>query len=169
MIKVSGKSAEDFAMAGTISYSCNPLKVFNFKVYISILSDNEVLLDLKQPEKEMRKLLVLLMTLIMTTASNAAVYNFFNGEKLTEAALEWEKSRTHPKDSDLLLVTEYAGYVGALFDHLSEKQHICAPDEITKNQVLGAVAEYLKNNKKGLNYSGSILVEKALYKKYSCT
>ncbi len=111
---------------------------------------------------------MLIAILLLTTVSDAAVYNFFNGEKLAEAALEWEKSRTHPKDSDLLLVVEYAGYVGALFDHLSEKQHICAPDEITKNQVLESVAGYLKNNRKGLKYSGSILVEKALYKKYSC-
>lgn len=117
----------------------------------------------------MRKLFVLLVTLVMASASNAAVYNFFNGEKLSEAALEWEKSKTHPKDSDLLLVTEFAGYVGAMFDHLSEKQHICAPDEISKNQVLEVVTGYLKNNRKGLKYSGSILVEKALYKKYSCT
>jgi len=117
----------------------------------------------------MIKLPVVLVIFFIATVSNAAVYNFFNGEKLTEAALEWEKSLTHPKDSDLLLVTEYAGYVGALFDHLSEKQHICTPEEISKNQVLGAVTEFLKAHKKGLKYSGSILVEKALYKKYSCT
>ncbi len=117
----------------------------------------------------MKKLLVLLAILLAATSTNAVVYNFFNGERLSEAALEWEKSQTHPKDSDLLLVTEFAGYVGAMFDHLSEKQHICAPDEISKNQVLKVVAEYLKNNRKGLKYSGSILVKKALYKKYSCT
>jgi hypothetical protein len=116
----------------------------------------------------MKNLSIFLATLFITVTAEAAVYNFFNGEKLAEAALEWEKSQTHPKDSDILLVVEYAGYVGALFDHLSEKQHICAPDEITKNQVLGSVAEYLKNNRKGLKFSGSILVEKALYKKYSC-
>lgn len=100
--------------------------------------------------------------------ANAAIYHFFNGESLAEAALEWEKSQTHPKDSDLLLVTEFAGYVGAMFDHLSEKQHICAPEEITKNEVLGVVADYLKNKRRGLKYSGSVLVEKALYKKYLC-
>jgi len=116
----------------------------------------------------MYKLLATLFIVLSLTQANAAVYHFFNGESLAEAALEWEKSQTHPKDTDLLLVTEYAGYVGAMFDHLSVKQHICSPDEITKNEVLAAVAEYLKNKRRGLKNSGSVLVEKALYKKYPC-
>lgn len=110
---------------------------------------------------------VLIITLSITTV-NAAVYHFINGEKLVEASLEWKKSQTHPKDSDLLLVTEYSGYVGAIFDHLSERLNICAPDEISKNEVLGVVADYLKNKRKGLKNSGSILVEDALIKKYRC-
>jgi len=116
----------------------------------------------------MSKILAVLIIILSATTVNAAVYHFFNGEKLAEAALEWEKSQTHPKDTDLLLVIGFAGYVGAMFDHLSEKQHICAPDEITKNEVLGVVAEFLKNKRKGLKYSGSVLVEDALYKKYPC-
>ena len=116
----------------------------------------------------MNKILAVLVIVFMVSPANAAVYHFFNGEKLAEAALEWEKSQTHPKDSDLLLVTEFAGYVGAMFDHLSEKQHICAPDEIIKNEVLDVISEYLKNKRKGLKFSGSVLVEKALYKKYPC-
>ncbi|MDH3609550.1 MAG: Rap1a/Tai family immunity protein [Gammaproteobacteria bacterium] len=116
----------------------------------------------------MNKILAVLLIVIIVSAANAAVYHFFNGEKLAEAALEWEKSQTHPKDSDLLLVTEFAGYVGAMFDHLSEKQHICAPDEITKNEIFGVVTDYLKNTRKGLKYSGSVVVEKALYKKFPC-
>lgn len=116
----------------------------------------------------MSKLFITLIIVFSITQANAAVYHFFNGESLAEAALEWEKSQTHPKDSDLLLVTEFAGYVGAMFDHLSEKQHICAPDEITKNEVLQVVSDYLKKKKRGLKYSGSVLVEKALYRKYPC-
>ncbi len=112
-------------------------------------------------------LVAFVIGLVMSNA-NATVYHFFNGEKLAEAALEWEKSQTHPKDSDLLLVAEFAGYVGAMFDHLSEKQHICAPDEITKNDVLKVVAEFLKHKAKGLKYSGTVQVEDALYKKYTC-
>lgn len=116
----------------------------------------------------MSKILAALFIILSVTTVNAAVYHFFNGEKLAEAALEWEKSQTHPKDTDLLLVTEFAGYVGAIFDHLSEKQRICAPDEINKNEVLSVVADFLKNKRKGLKYSGSVLVEDALYKKYRC-
>lgn len=116
----------------------------------------------------MSKLSVVMVIIFILSPANAAVYHFFNGEKLIEAALEWEKSQTHPKDSDLLLVTEFAGYVGAMFDHLSEKQRICIPEEITKNEVLGVVTEFLKRKRKGLKYSGSVLVEDALYKKYSC-
>jgi len=116
----------------------------------------------------MNKLFITLIIVFSISQASAAVYHFFNGESLSEAAQEWEKSQTHPKDSDLLLVTGYAGYVGAMFDHLSEKQHICAPDEITKNEVLGVVADYLKNKRRGLKHPGSVLVEKALYKKYTC-
>ena len=116
----------------------------------------------------MKKLFTTLVIILAISQANATVYHFFNGESLVQAASEWEKSQTHPKDSDLLLVTEFAGYVGAMFDHLSEKQHICAPDEITKNEVLGVVADYIKNRNRGLKNSGSILVEKALYRKYRC-
>jgi len=116
----------------------------------------------------MKKLFTILVIVFATSQANATVYHFFNGEALVLAASEWEKSQTHPKDSDLLLVTEFAGYVGAMFDHLSQKQHICAPDEITKNEVLGVVADYVKNKRRGLKNSGSVLVEKALYKKYHC-
>lgn len=129
---------------------------FNSKVSIEKLEDG------------MKKLLVALTFVLMLSSANATVYHFFNGEKLAEAALEWEKSKTAPKEVDVLLITEFAGYIGALFDHLSEKQHICAPDEITKNEVLDVVSNYLKNKRTGLKYSGSVLVEKALYKKYAC-
>lgn len=116
----------------------------------------------------MNKILGVLVIVAMMAPANAAVYHFFDGEKLAEAALEWEKSQTHPKDSDLLLVTEFAGYVGAMFDYLAVKQHICSPDEITKNEVLAVISKYLKNRTKGLNDSGSQLVAEALIKKYSC-
>jgi len=116
----------------------------------------------------MNKFLVIIFISVMMSSANATVYHFYDGEKLAEAALEWQKSQTHPKDSDLLLVSSYAGYVGAIFDHLSEKQYICAPDEMTKNDVLSVVAEYMKNTRKSLKLSGSVLVQKALIKKYSC-
>jgi len=116
----------------------------------------------------MKKYLTVLVIIFMISTANATVYHFFNGEKLAEAALEWEKSKSAPKEVDKLLVTEYSGYVGALFDHLSEKQHICAPDEITKNEVLDVISNYLKHKRTGLKYSGSVLVEKSLYKKYPC-
>ncbi|MEJ2116140.1 MAG: Rap1a/Tai family immunity protein [Gammaproteobacteria bacterium] len=116
----------------------------------------------------MSKIIVATIICTIMSSANAAVYHFFNGEKLAEAALEWENSQTYPKDSDLLLVTEFAGYVGAMFDHLSEKQHICSPDEITKNDVLRVVTDFLKTTRKGLKFSGSVLVQDALYKKYPC-
>lgn len=105
----------------------------------------------------------------MLSPAQAAVYHFFNGEQLAEAGLEWEKSKTNSKDVDRLLISNYAGYVGGIFDHLSEKQHICAPDEITKGEVLDVISNYLENNRSGLENAGSVLVEKALYKKFSCT
>ena len=89
----------------------------------------------------MNKILAVLLIVIIVSAANAAVYHFFNGEKLAEAALEWEKSQTHQKDSVLLLVTEFAGYVGAMFDHLSEKQLLCAPVVITKNVIFCVVPD----------------------------
>jgi hypothetical protein len=104
----------------------------------------------------------------MISSANAAVYHFFNGEKLAEASLEWEKSQTHPKDSNLLLVQEFAGYVGAIFDYLSVKQHICVPDDTSKNAVLKIVSDFLKDRPKNLKNSGSIVVEKALLKKFRC-
>jgi hypothetical protein len=109
-----------------------------------------------------------LFIIIISTVAHSAVYHFFSVEKLTEAALEWEKSQVNPKAADLNLVSGYAGYIGALFDYLSEKQHICAPDEITKNEVLSVVTNYLKNQRKAVKNAGSVLVEEVLYKKYSC-
>ena len=116
----------------------------------------------------MKKVFIPLLLVLLTTPVHAVVYHFYSAEDLMEAALEWEKSQTNPKDADLLLVSSYAGYIGALFDHLSEKQHICAPDGLTKNDVIGLVSNYLKNNRKYLNSAGSVLVEKAFYKEYSC-
>ncbi len=111
---------------------------------------------------------MLLLAFVLVPA-NATVYHFFNGEGLVEAALEWEKSQSNPKQADLHLVSEFSGYVGGIFDHLSEKQHICVPDEITKNEVLSVVTQSLKERRKGLKNSGSVLVEDILYKEYSCT
>ncbi len=125
--------------------------------------------DILTLEGYMKKILAVLVIMLMLSPLHAAVYHFFNGERLAEAAFEWEQSQSNPKDSDLLLVSNFAGYVGALFDHLSEKQHICAPDDITKNQVLGVISDYLKNNRSGLKNAGSVIVEDALYKQYSCT
>lgn len=117
----------------------------------------------------MKKVFILLLFVVLASPAYAQVYHFFNGEGLAEAALEWEKSQTNPKDSDLLLVSNFAGYIGGLFDHLSEKQHICAPDGLSKNDVISVVNNYLKNKRKNLKHAGSVLVEKALYKEYSCT
>ncbi len=104
----------------------------------------------------------------MVSPAYAVAYHFYNGEKLAEAALEWEKSQDSSKDADLLLVAKYAGYVGAMFDHLSVSLAICAPDEMTKNEVLKAVADHVKTKNKGLKYSASIIVEEALVKSYTC-
>ena len=116
----------------------------------------------------MSKILAVLIIILSVTTVNAAVYHFINGEKLLEAALEWEKSQTHPKDSDLLLVTEFAGYVGAMFDHMSVNLAICTPDKMTKNEVLKIVADHVKTKNKGLKYSASTIVEEALVKAYAC-
>ena len=117
----------------------------------------------------MNKLFAVLLGFFILVPVYANVYHFFNGEGLAEAALEWEKSQSDPKQADLFLVSEFAGYVGGLFDHLSEKQHICAPNEITKNDVLHVVAESLKVKRKGLKNAGSVTVESILYKAYTCT
>ena len=111
----------------------------------------------------------ILVIVFLVTPVQATVYHFFNGEGITEAALEWENAQSNSKEANLLLVSEYVGYVGALFDHLSEKQHICTPDEITKNDVLQVVADYLKYMSKGKKNAGSVQVEDALYKQYTCT
>ena len=55
-----------------------------------------------------RVIMAAIVVCVVTSSANAAVYHFFNGEKLKEAALEWEKSQAYPKDSDLLLVNEFA-------------------------------------------------------------
>ncbi len=111
---------------------------------------------------------MILAFLYFSTPVYAAVYHFYDGNKLLEAALEWEKSLSSSKGVDLLLVAGYAGYVGAMFDHLSEKQHICATDEMTKNEVLQTVADHVKSRNKKLDLTGTTIVEEALYKKYIC-
>ena len=117
----------------------------------------------------MKKIIVILALLYLATPVSAVVYHFYDGNKLLEAALEWEKSQNSSKDADLILVAGYAGYVGAMFDHLSETQHICAADEMTKNDVLQVVADHVKTkNDKGLDLSGSVIIEEALYREYIC-
>ena len=117
----------------------------------------------------MKKILAMLAIIfLMMSLANAAVYHFFDSQKLAEAALEWEKSLSSPKDSDAQLVIEFASYVGALFDHLSVSQNICTPDEMTKNEVLKVVADHVKTKNKGLKNSASIIVEEALVKSYNC-
>ena len=117
----------------------------------------------------MNKLYFSIFLILIPVHSYATVYHFFNGENLADAALEWEKSQSNPKQTNLLLVSEFSGYVGGLFDHLSEKQHICAPDGTTKNEVLSVVTNYLKQQRKKLKNAGSVLVEDVLYKEYTCT
>ena len=119
-------------------------------------------------EYRMKKVVVLFILSYLAAPVNAVVYHFFDGEKLLEAAQEWEKSQVSSKDADLLLVAGYAGYVGAMFDHLSEAQHICANEGLTKNEVLKVVADHIKANSKNLEQSGSVFIEKALYKEYVC-
>ena len=116
----------------------------------------------------MKKVTAIIVLLYLATPVNAVVYHFFDGNKLLDAALEWEKSQASTKDADLLLVAGYAGYVGAMFDHLSETQHICASDEMTKNEVLKVVADHVKTKNKGLDYSASTIIEEALYESYTC-
>ena len=116
----------------------------------------------------MKKVTAILVLLYLTSPVNAVVYHFFDGNKLLEAALEWEKSQASSKDADLLMVAGYAGYVGAMFDHLSETQHICASDGMTKNEVLKVVADHVKTKDAGLELSGSTIIEEALYKSYTC-
>ncbi len=94
--------------------------------------------------------------------------SLFNGEKLLEAAMEWEKYQASSRQADLMIVAEYAGYIGAMFDHLSEKQHICAVEGTTKNDVIKVVTDFLKAKNKGLNLSGSVIIEDALYRYYMC-
>lgn len=116
----------------------------------------------------MNKILAVLIIVVMVSPANAVVYHFYNGEKLAEAALEWEKSQATSKDADLLLVAGYAGYVGAMFDHMSVNLAICPPDEMTKNEVLKVVADHVKTKNRGLKYSASTIVEEALVKSYTC-
>ena len=116
----------------------------------------------------MKKYLTVLTIIFMMSSANATLYHFFNGEKLAEAALEWEKSLSSSKDSDVLLVIEFATYVGALFDYLSVSQSICTPDEMTKNEVLKVVADHMKTKVRGLKNTASTIVEEALVKSYAC-
>ena len=116
----------------------------------------------------MKKVTAIVVLLYLATPVNAVVYHFFDGNKLLDAAMEWEKSQASSKDADLLVVAGYAGYVGAMFDHLSETQHICAPDEMTKNEVLKVVADHVKAKNKGLDNSASTIIEEALYESYIC-
>ena len=116
----------------------------------------------------MKTFLAVLIIVFLLTPAHATVYHFFNGAGIAEAALEWEKAQSKSKDANLRLASEYVGYVGALFDHLSEKQHICTPDEMTKNDVLQVVADHLKIMRKGVKNAGSVQVEDALYKQYTC-
>lgn len=116
----------------------------------------------------MKKYLIVLTIIFMMSSANATLYHFFNGEKLAEAALEWEKSLSSSKDSDVLLVIEFATYVGALFDYLSVSQNICTPDEMTKNEVLKVVADHMKTKVRGLKNTASTIVEEALVKSYAC-
>ncbi len=116
----------------------------------------------------MKKIAVIIALLYLAAPVNAVVYHFFDGNKLLDAAKEWEKSQASPKDADLILVAEYAGYVGALFDHLSEAQHICVMGEMTKNDVLKVVADHVKTINKNLDFAASTIIEEALYKSYVC-
>ena len=116
----------------------------------------------------MKKAIAIFAILSLASPLYAVVYHFFDGEKLLEAAQEWEKSQASPKQADLLVVAEYAGYVGAMFDHLSETQHICAAEGTTKNDVLKTVSDHVKAKNDNLELSGSVLIEEALYKNYTC-
>jgi len=116
----------------------------------------------------MKKLIIILAILNIFSPLHAVVYHFFNGEKLLEAAMEWEKYQASSRQADLMVVAEYAGYIGAMFDHLSEKQHICAAEGTTKNDVIKVVTDFVKAKNKGLNLSGSVIIEDALYRYYMC-
>ena len=117
----------------------------------------------------MCRALILLGALVLASAANAAaVYYFFNGEKLLNAAAEWEKTQTGVKGANLNQAAGYAGYVGALFDYLSDKQRICSKGEQTKAEVLEVVTHCVKQNDKRLDRAASVFVEDCLYKKYRC-
>ena len=116
----------------------------------------------------MKKVIVIIVLLYLATPVNAVIYHFYDGNELLDGALEWEKSQASPKDADLLLVAGYAGYVGAMFDHLSVSQAICTPDEMTKNEVLKVVADHVKTKNRGLKYSASTIIEEALVESYRC-
>ncbi len=116
----------------------------------------------------MKKVLTIVILFSMTASVDAVIYHFFNGEKLLEAAQEWEKYQEFPNDADSNLVAGYAGYVGAIFDQAAGWVRICIQEGTTKNDILKVVTEYVKKESDNLDRIATDLVKEALYYEYGC-
>ena len=110
----------------------------------------------------MKKALSIVLLICIATPLSATVYNFYSTERLIELAQEWEQSRS------TIEAAQYVGYVGAIFDYLSVKQRICTPEEVSKNEVINIVTDYLIALENDIELSGAINVSKVLIRQYPC-
>ena len=110
----------------------------------------------------MKKALSIVLLICIATPLSATVYNFYSTERLIELAQEWEQSQS------TIEAAQYVGYVGAIFDYLSVKQRICTPEEVSKNEVINIVTDYLTALENDIELSGAINVSKVLIRQYPC-
>ncbi len=117
----------------------------------------------------MKKVLTIVMLFSLAASVDAVTYHFFDGEKLLEAAQEWEKYQKSPKEADTNLVAGYAGYVGAIFDQAAGWVRICIQEGTTKNDILKVVTEYVKKESDNLDRIATDIVKDALFYEYACS
>lgn len=116
----------------------------------------------------MKKILALILLLSIMGSASAAITVFYNGESLVEAAQEWVNHQASPEGTDIKKVAGYHGYVGGVFDYLSEKQRICAGKDMQRNEVRQTVANGIKPNTRDSQSSASSIVTRILFKAYPC-
>ena len=91
----------------------------------------------------MKKVAVIILMVSIMGSASAAIKVFYNGETLLKAAQEWVNYQASSKETDIRLVAGYNAYVGGIFDYLSEKQILCAGQDMQRNEVLQSVANKL--------------------------
>ena len=118
----------------------------------------------------MKKILTIGILFCLTASVDAVTYHFFNGEKLLEAAQEWEKYQKSPNEADTNIVAGYAGYVGAIFDQEARGLvSICVEEGTTKNDILKAVSKYVTKVNRKIDRIATDIVKDALFYEYACS